>query len=90
MLGMTTVESLRAEFEASGEDLAALIASLPPHVEEHLEPHENGVGMQLGPHRGWTDEEREQVAALRARRQQQALELARTRAEAAAEPAAAT
>ena len=78
------IEQLRAEFDHVGAELDALIASLPPHTEEHPEPHINGVGMHFEPHRAWTEEERDQIHALRTRRRELAVHLDRARRQQAA------
>lgn len=76
------IAQLRAEFEQAEADLAALIESLPPHVQEHPEPHEGGYGRQFEPHRGWTDDELDRVHQMRARLRGLALALDNARRQA--------
>lgn len=68
---------LRRDFRQAEADIEALLDRLPrrpiPMPESYTDPH----GQHHEPHRGWTDEERAEVDALRARERDLALQLAR-------------
>lgn len=68
---------LRRDFHQAGLDLDAYTAALPRRPIAMPEPYTDPRGQQHEPHRGWTDEERAEVDALRARERDLALQLYR-------------
>lgn len=68
---------LRRDFHQAGRDLDSYTATLPHRPIPMPEPYTDSRGQQRDAHRGWTDEERAEVDALRARERNLALQLSR-------------